>query len=161
MIKKMLLTAAIVMSSILPAQSKTVYSEDLGQWTLTAWDGSNRFCALKTYYRGLNASVSIRLSSHSGLELVVFDSNVEFAVKPTDVTIFFNGKPKFRQTGVTPITSTQQVFIPLGFDDRFFEYFQGSQTMQIRSENIQLNLGLIGTRALGNKIVDCVRYFGM
>lgn len=142
-----------------PAQARKVFSHKYGQWELMAWNGNNQFCALKTYWND-GRTLSLRKTSHGGLELVVFDPNFWPDRTLTTMNVWFDGQWFGSATAVTYSSAPNQVFLQIGHNALFMEAFQAGHNMVIQSENVSWDLGLVGTRHLGNYLNSCVREFG-
>lgn len=152
------LVLALTMSFSVPANARQIYSQTYGNWELMAWNGNNRFCALKTYIG--DRTVSIRATSADGLELVVYDPRVNFLTGDAPVDIGFNGSYYGTFTEYTYAQWPQQVFIHVGHDWDFLELVETADSIHIESVDVDYHLNLIGTELLSDYLYTCVVRFG-
>ena len=160
MLKKILSVcmASMLMLAPVAASADQIYSRNYGNWELMAWDGNNRFCALKTYIG--DKTLSIRMTSRNGFTVVVYDPDVSLRVGDASVDISFDDEYYGSYTETTYSQWRQQAFIRVGHDPDFLNYVIGANTIHIKSVDVDYNLNLIGTEKLGEILPNCVDTFG-
>lgn len=153
---------ALVMAAMVafatPSNANQIFSHTYGNWELMAWNGNNKFCALKTYIGG--RTFSIRATSADGIELVVYDPNVRFLTGEAPADVGFNGQFYGTYMEYTYDQWPSQVFIHIGHDWDFLDLVESADTIHIQSEDVDYHLNLIGTELLAQHLYNCVDRFG-
>lgn len=153
-----MLALAAMMFMPFAANANQIYSQNYGNWELMAWDGNNRFCALKQYIG--NKTFSIRMTSRNGITLVVYDPNASLRVGTAEADVSFDEEYYGSYTEETFSQWRNQAFIKIGHDPEFMARVIDATNIKIQSVDVNYHLNLIGTERLGTILYDCVRTYG-